>query len=63
MHVVVDGKPGPAYDVIGRAFSFSVRIVSTWPIWQDGNKQFIVVDGKPGPAYDEIGKVDHLQPG
>ena len=53
--VVVDGKPGPAYDGIGRGtliFSPDSKHVAYGA--QQGDKWLVVVDGKPGPTYDGI---------
>ncbi|MCX5885146.1 MAG: hypothetical protein NT096_04435 [Proteobacteria bacterium] len=54
--VVVDGQPGPAYDMIGDTPVFSPDSKCIVYVARKDNKWFVIVDGQPGPAYDGIGK-------
>lgn len=56
--VMVDGKPGPAYDrVWPNTLQFSQDGLRVAYVAGLGDKRLVVVDGKAGPSFDGIGMV------
>src|SRR3990172_7732287 len=53
--VVVDGKEGKKYDVIGEGYSFSPDGKRLAYAAEEGEKFMVVVDGIEGKKYDNIG--------
>jgi hypothetical protein len=51
--VLLDGKPGPEYELVGH-LSFSPDSKRFVYAAQKDKRRFVVVDGVPGPPYDDV---------
>ncbi|HTN43667.1 MAG TPA: hypothetical protein VMN77_07710 [Nitrospiria bacterium] len=51
--VLLDGKPGPEYELVGH-LSFSPDSRRFVYAAQKDKRRFVVVDGVPGPPYDDV---------